>query len=216
MNKWRNTLAVERISTFDETFDKTLMRTLIIDNYDSFTFNLQHYLEAELKESVAVVRNDETSLNDISTYDQIVLSPGPGLPEEAGITLEVIRQFGSSKRILGVCLGHQAIGIAFGGHLENLATVHHGVSSNLHLTKNDYLWNDFPDGSSVGRYHSWVVSRKQLPQCLEILATDESGEIMALRHNVYDIRGVQFHPESIMTTHGKLLIRNWVRENSTT
>ncbi len=192
------------------------MRTLIIDNYDSFTFNLRHYLEAELKDSVAVVRNDETSLNDISTYDQIVLSPGPGLPEEAGITLEVIRQFGSSKRILGVCLGHQAIGIAFGGHLENLATVHHGVSSNLHLTKNDYLWNDFPDGSSVGRYHSWVVSRKQLPQCLEILATDESGEIMALRHNVYDIRGVQFHPESIMTTHGKLLIRNWVRENSTT
>ena len=192
------------------------MRTLIIDNYDSFTFNLRHYLEAELKESVAVVRNDETSLNDISTYDQIVLSPGPGLPEEAGITLEVIRQFGSSKRILGVCLGHQAIGIAFGGHLENLATVHHGVSSHLHLTKKDYLWNDFPDGSSVGRYHSWVVSRKQLPQCLEILATDESGEIMALRHNTYDIRGVQFHPESIMTTHGKLLIRNWVRENSTT
>ena len=215
MNKWRNTRAVERISTFDETFDKTSMRTLIIDNYDSFTFNLQHYLEAELKDSVAVVRNDETSLNDISTYDQIVLSPGPGLPEEAGITLEVIRQFGSSKRILGVCLGHQAIGIAFGGHLENLATVHHGVSSNLHLTKNDYLWNDFPDRSPVGRYHSWIVSRKELPQCLEILATDENGEIMALRHNAYDIRGVQFHPESIMTTHGKLLIRNWVRENST-
>jgi len=190
------------------------MRTLIIDNYDSFTFNLRHYLEAELNDSVAVVRNDSISLNEVGSYDQIVLSPGPGLPEAAGITLEVIRHFGSSKRILGVCLGHQAIGIAFGGSLENLKTVHHGVSSNLHLTKSDYLWNDFPDASAVGRYHSWVVSRNQLPQCLEILATDESGEIMALRHNAYDIRGVQFHPESIMTTHGKLLIRNWVRENS--
>lgn len=192
------------------------MRTLIIDNYDSFTFNLRHYLEAELNDSVAVVRNDIISLNEVGTYDQIVLSPGPGLPEAAGITLEVIKHFGSSKRILGVCLGHQAIGLAFGGNLENLETVHHGVSSSLRLTKNDYLWDDFPDASPVGRYHSWVVSRNQLPQCLEILATDESGEIMALRHNVYDIRGVQFHPESIMTTHGKLLIRNWVRENSAT
>ena len=191
------------------------MRTLIIDNYDSFTFNLQHYLEAEMNDSVTVVRNDAISTDEVGTFDQIVLSPGPGLPEEAGITMEVIRRFSASKRILGVCLGHQAIGLAFGGHLENLVTVHHGVSSNLHLTKSDYLWTDIPDASPAGRYHSWVVSRNSLPDCLEITATDESGEIMAIRHTDYDLRGVQFHPESIMTTHGRTFIRNWVREKST-
>lgn len=190
------------------------MRTLIIDNYDSFTFNLQHYLEAELNDAVTVVRNDKISLDEIAAFHQIVLSPGPGLPQDAGITMEVITHFAGSKRILGVCLGHQAIGLAFGGHLENLATVHHGVSSNLHITKSDYIWTNFPDSSPVGRYHSWVVSRKKLPDCLEITATDESGEIMAIRHTDYDIRGVQFHPESIMTTHGRTLIRNWVREKS--
>lgn len=192
------------------------MRTLIIDNYDSFTFNLQHYLEAELNEPVTVVRNNEITLEEVGTYDQLVLSPGPGLPSEAGITLEVIQHFATNKRILGVCLGHQAIALAFGGELENLETVHHGVSSNLCLTTNDYLWNEVPDASSVGRYHSWVVSRNSLPACLEITATDESGEIMALRHTRYDIRGVQFHPESIMTTHGRTLIRNWVREKRST
>jgi len=191
------------------------MRTLIIDNYDSFTFNLQHYLEAELNTAVYVVRNDEISLEEVEAFHQIVLSPGPGLPQEAGITMDVIKHFAGSKRILGVCLGHQAIGLAFGATLENLSTVHHGVSSNLSLSKNDYLWQGLPDNSLVGRYHSWVVSRNQLPDCLEILATDEAGEIMALRHRVYDIRGVQFHPESIMTTHGRSLIRNWVKENST-
>jgi len=192
------------------------MRTLIIDNYDSFTFNLQHYLEAELKESVPVVRNNAITLDEVGAFDQIVLSPGPGLPEEAGITMQVIRHFASSKRILGVCLGHQAIGLAFGGQLENLTTVHHGVSSGLHITKSDYLWSDFPNESPVGRYHSWVVSHNQLPKCLEITATDENGEIMALRHSTFDIRGVQFHPESIMTTHGRTLIRNWVKEKSNT
>ena len=191
------------------------MRTLIIDNYDSFTFNLQHYLEAEMNDSVTVVRNDAISPDEVATFDQIVLSPGPGLPEEAGITMEVIQRFSASKRILGVCLGHQAIGLAFGGHLENLATVHHGVSSSLRLTKSDYLWTDIPDASPVGRYHSWVISLNHLPDCLEITATDESGEIMAIRHTSYDIRGVQFHPESIMTTHGRTFIRNWVREKST-
>jgi anthranilate synthase component 2 len=191
------------------------MRTLIIDNYDSFTFNLQHYLEAEMNDSVAVVRNDAISTDEVGTFDQIVLSPGPGLPEEAGITMEVIRKFAGSKRILGVCLGHQAIALAFGGKLENLKTVHHGVSSGLLITKSDYLWTDIPNASPVGRYHSWVVSRNNLPDCLEIMATDENGEIMALRHSTFDIRGVQFHPESIMTTHGRTLIRNWVRDKST-
>ena len=191
------------------------MRTLIIDNYDSFTFNLQHYLEAELNDSVPVVRNDAITLDEVGAFDQIVLSPGPGLPEQAGVTLEVITHFASTKRILGVCLGHQAIGIAFGGKLENLKTVHHGVSSGLHITKSDYLWSDFPNASLVGRYHSWVVSNNGLPECLEIIATDENGEIMALRHSIFDIRGVQFHPESIMTTHGRTLIRNWVNEKRT-
>jgi anthranilate synthase component 2 len=190
------------------------MRTLIIDNYDSFTFNLQHYLEAELNDAVVVVRNNEISLDEVGNYDQIVLSPGPGLPEDAGITMEVIRQFADSKRILGVCLGHQAIGLAFGGRLVNLDTVHHGVSSHLYFTKNDYLWKAIPDASPVGRYHSWVVDAHQFPDCLEITATDESGEIMALRHTKYDIRGVQFHPESIMTAHGRMMIRNWVTGES--
>jgi anthranilate synthase component 2 len=192
------------------------MRTLIIDNYDSFTFNLQHYLEAELNDDVRVVRNDAISLGEVGQYDQIVLSPGPGLPQEAGISLEVIREYASSKRILGVCLGHQAIGLAFGGRLENLTSVHHGVSSSLQLTKSDYLWHEFPEASPVGRYHSWIVSKNQLPECLEIIATDESGEIMALRHRTFDIRGVQFHPESIMTSHGRTIIRNWVHEKRKT
>jgi anthranilate synthase component 2 len=186
------------------------MRTLIIDNYDSFTFNLQHYLEAELRDSVIVARNNEITVEEVGNFDQLVLSPGPGLPQEAGITMEVIRKFAGIKRILGVCLGHQAIGLAFGGQLENLSTVHHGVSSNLYLTTSDYLWTDIPNASPVGRYHSWVVGRNQLPNCLEIIATDVNGEIMALRHTAFDIRGVQFHPESIMTTHGRALIRNWV------
>lgn len=215
MNKCSNAASINRISTFDKYFDSGLMRTLIIDNYDSFTYNLQHYLEAELCSAVPVVRNDEITLDEVSTYDQIVFSPGPGLPKDAGIMMEIIKHFFDSKRMLGVCLGHQAIGLAFGAKLENLSTVHHGVSSNLHLTKTDYLWNEFPDTSPVGRYHSWVVSRNQFPDCLEILATDEAGEIMALRHRIHDIRGVQFHPESIMTTHGRQLIRNWVMGTDT-
>ena len=185
------------------------MRTIIIDNYDSFTYNLHHYLEAVLNESVLVKRNDEVSLEEISNFDNILLSPGPGLPEKAGITMDVLRHFSTSKRILGVCLGHQAIGVAFGGTLRNLATVHHGVSSNLRITRDDYLFANFPDMSPVGRYHSWVVSNEQFPECLEIIATDEAGEIMAIRHRQYDVRGVQFHPESIMTTYGKTIISNW-------
>jgi anthranilate synthase component 2 len=211
VDKLPNTLASKRISTFDKAIEPRQMRTLIIDNYDSFTFNLQHYLEAELNDHVAVMRNDKISLHEVEAYDQIVLSPGPGLPEEAGITMEVIRKFADRKRILGVCLGHQAIGLAFGGRLENLTTVQHGVTSSLCLTKDDYLWSEIPDASQVGRYHSWVVERNQLPDCLEVIATDEAGEIMAIRHTAFDIRGVQFHPESIMTTHGRKMIRNWIK-----
>jgi anthranilate synthase component 2 len=185
------------------------MRTIIIDNYDSFTFNLQHYLEGDLNESVPVKRNDEVSLEELESFNNIVLSPGPGLPQHAGITLAVLERFSATKRILGVCLGHQAIGMAFGGKLENLTTVHHGLSSRLNIVCDDYLFNNFPHSSAVGRYHSWVVSNEQFPACLEILATDEAGEIMAIRHRILDVRGVQFHPESIMTTYGRTLIRNW-------
>lgn len=185
------------------------MRTVIIDNYDSFTYNLQHYLEAVLEADVPVYRNDQIEISALAVFDNIVLSPGPGLPQHAGITMEVIHRFGSNKRILGVCLGHQAIGLAFGGSLKNLSTVHHGVSSSLQILQDDYLFENFPNESDVGRYHSWVVSNQQLPDCLEVLAIDEEGEIMALRHQEFDVRGVQFHPESIMTPHGKTLIRNW-------
>lgn len=185
------------------------MRTIIIDNYDSFTYNLHHYLEAELDAEVVVARNDEITLKELAEYGNIVLSPGPGLPENAGITLSIIERYADTKRILGVCLGHQAIAMAFGGTLRNLSTVYHGLASNLSITQPDYLLNDFPDASPVGRYHSWVVDHAKIPTCLEVLATDETGEIMAIRHRTLDIRGVQFHPESIMTTHGKTLIRNW-------
>jgi anthranilate synthase component 2 len=182
------------------------MRILIIDNYDSFTFNLQHYLEAELDASVTVVRNEADA------FDNLVLSPGPGLPEQAGITMSVIQAFKEKKRILGVCLGHQAIGQAFGASLENLQMVHHGVSSELHITKEDYLFEGIPNQTPVGRYHSWVINKTSVPDCMEVIATDEMGEVMAIRHKTLDIRGVQFHPESIMTLHGKSLIRNWITQ----
>jgi anthranilate synthase component II len=185
------------------------MQTVIIDNYDSFTYNLQHYLEAVLQEEVPVFRNDCIALDELEQYENIVLSPGPGLPADAGITMAVIDRFKEHKRILGVCLGHQAIALAFGGSLENLQTVHHGVASPLRIVQHDYFLSGFENESAVGRYHSWVVNKTDLPECLEVLATDEHGEIMALRHRSFDMRGVQFHPESIMTPHGKTLIRNW-------
>jgi len=188
------------------------MRILIIDNYDSFTFNLQHYLEAELDASVTVVRNDAMSLAEVDAFDSLVLSPGPGLPEQAGITMSVIQAFKEKKRILGVCLGHQAIGQAFGASLENLQMVHHGVSSELHIAKDDYLFDGIPNQTPVGRYHSWVINKTSIPDCMEVIATDEMGEIMAIRHKTLDIRGVQFHPESILSLHGKSLIRNWIMQ----
>lgn len=189
------------------------MRIVIIDNYDSFTFNLQHYLEGVLDTNVPVFRNDAISIDQLIEFDSIVLSPGPGLPKQAGITMAVIQRYSKTKRMLGVCLGHQAIGLAFGASLENLSHVHHGVASNLRIVQNDYLFNDFPNESPVGRYHSWVVSNHHFPECLEVLATDEAGQIMAIRHKEYDIHGVQFHPESIMTLHGKSLLRNWALYN---
>lgn len=186
------------------------MRLLIIDNFDSFTYNLHHYLSDIVQGPVDVVRNNAIRSEDISGYDGIVLSPGPGLPQQAGITLEVIHRWGSHKRILGVCLGHQAIGVAFNCKLHNLSTVFHGLSEPMNVTTRDYLFNGITSPCNVGRYHSWVIRRDSLSPELEILAEDNAGEIMAIRHKSLDIRGVQFHPESIMTCEGYRMLKNWV------
>lgn len=184
---------------------------LLLDNYDSFTYNLLHYLEQATDEAVVVKRNDEISLNEVDEYTSIVLSPGPGLPSEAGIMMEVIRNFGSSKPILGICLGHQAIGEVFGGKLENLDTVLHGVKRKVLVTKkNDRLFNGFPDDFTSGHYHSWVLTNEGLTNEIEITATDEAGNIMAISHKTFPLSGVQFHPESVMTENGLKLMCNWV------
>jgi len=191
------------------------MRILVFDNYDSFTYNLVHLVEKITHEKVDVYRNDEIPLSDVTVYDKIILSPGPGIPEEAGLLLPLIKQYASTKSILGVCLGHQAIGQAFGGTLTNLSTVYHGVATPIHI-KNDrpgrrsVLFNGLPDQLEVGRYHSWVVDSKNFPGELTITAVDENGYIMGLQHKEYDVQGVQFHPESVLTPQGETIMRNWL------
>ena len=188
-----------------------MAKILVFDNYDSFTYNLVHYVKKSGGHTVDVFRNDEISLDDVEKYDGIILSPGPGIPEEAGLLLPLIKRFYFSKRILGVCLGQQAIAVVFGGVLENLKTVYHGVASPIKINSNNhYLFNGLPKETLVGRYHSWVVSRKKLPSCFKVEAVDENGEIMALSHSSYDICGVQFHPESVLTPHGYTMIENWL------
>ncbi len=185
------------------------MKILILDNYDSFTYNLVQYIEEELGESVDVFRNDEIELDAVAAYDLIVLSPGPGLPADAGIMPALIQQYAREKVIFGVCLGHQAIGEAFGGALHNLAQVHHGVETEMQRTlTDDVLLDRVPGTFRAGRYHSWVIDPATLPAELEVTATDEGGGIMAMQHRQYPIFGVQFHPESIMTEHGRLMIKN--------
>ena len=182
---------------------------LVIDNYDSFVYNLVHYLE-ELDCKVTVRRNDELELEEIEKYDKILLSPGPGIPEEAGLLKKVISTYGSKKSILGVCLGQQAIGEVFGGKLINLTEVYHGVSSKIKLSVTDeFLYDQLETELEVGRYHSWVVD-KALPDCLEATSYDQNGQVMSLRHRDFDIRGVQFHPESVLTPQGKKMIANWI------
>lgn len=185
------------------------MRTVIIDNYDSFTYNLSHLVK-ELGTEVHVVRNDKFQLPDLSVFDKIILSPGPGIPSEAGLLLDVIRHYAGKKPILGVCLGHQAIGEAFGARLTNLKEVFHGVATPIRLTADDNLFKGLPSTIEVGRYHSWVVDRQQLPSCLEITAESEEGQIMALRHRQHNIHGIQFHPESVLTPNGKTIIKNFI------
>lgn len=187
-----------------------MKKIAVIDNYDSFTYNLVHYLE-DLDCEVTVYKNDQFELVDLEPYDKIILSPGPGIPDEAGLLKDVIRHFAPHKSILGVCLGQQAIGEVFGGQLENLPQVYHGVATPIKKTVVDEnLFDDFSDEFVVGRYHSWVVSNTNFPDQLEITAVDENNHIMALRHRIYDIKGVQFHPESILTPNGKQMLKNWI------
>lgn len=187
------------------------MKILVIDNYNSFTYNLVHYLENLTQQHVDVFRNDQISLDEVENYDNILLSPGPGVPEEAGICLDLIRRFAPTKSILGVCLGHQAIGEAFGGSLVNLDTVYHGVSTEIGVVApEDRLYNNIPGTFEVGRYHSWVVDRESLPECLKITSLDNRGLIMGLSHKEYDVKGVQYHPEFVLTQHGMQLLENWL------
>lgn len=185
------------------------MRLLIIDNYDSFTYNIVHAIRF-LGIEPEICRNDMIGIDDIERYDKIIISPGPGIPSEAGIVPEMLQRYATSKPILGICLGHQAIGERFGAKLKNLPNVYHGVKSTITVNLPDYIFDGLPDRLDVGRYHSWVVSKDGFPDCLEILATSPDGEIMALRHREHDIRGVQFHPESILTPEGINILRNWI------
>jgi anthranilate synthase component 2 len=186
-------------------------RILVFDNYDSFTYNLVHLVEKIMGQKVDVRRNDRIPLEDITAYDKIILSPGPGIPEEAGLLLPLIRQYASTKPILGVCLGHQAIGQAFGGRLVNLSTVYHGVATPVHILKNGGLFEGLSETLEAGRYHSWVVSDEGFPDELEVTARDDNNYIMGLRHRSLDVQGVQFHPESILTPQGEQLLKNWLK-----
>jgi anthranilate synthase component 2 len=217
------------------TKQKMTMRILVFDNYDSFTYNLVHLVEKIMRQKVDVYRNDQVPMEKIKEYDKIILSPGPGIPGEAGLLLPLIKEYASSKSILGVCLGHQAIGEAFGGKLVNLSEVYHGVatpvrvvsreSSNVSRESSDVngsnsrltshvsrgLFENLPEIFEAGRYHSWIVSDENFPEELEVTARDENNFIMALQHKAYDVQGVQFHPESVLTPRGEDILKNWLR-----
>jgi len=191
------------------------MKILVFDNYDSFTYNLVHIVEKIIDDAVTVVHNDSIAIEAINEFDKIVLSPGPGIPSEAGILIPLIKQYAPTKSILGVCLGHQAIGEAFGSGLYNLPSVFHGVSTPINLkdklVKPSTLFTNIPNKSLVGRYHSWVVPTENFPNELEVTAVDDYGNIMAMQHKVYDVQGVQFHPESVLTPCGEMLLGNWLQ-----
>lgn len=186
------------------------MKILILDNYDSFTYNLVHLVNELGYSDVSVFRNDKIALKDVEAYDKIILSPGPGIPSEAGLLLPLIKEYAGKKPILGVCLGHQAIAEAFGAELINLSEVHHGVASNIEILNSDNLFEGMGTALEVGRYHSWAVKRENLPPYLEVTAEDVEGQIMALSHKEYDVHGVQFHPESVLTPEGAKIILNFL------
>jgi anthranilate synthase component 2 len=197
------------------------MKVLVFDNYDSFTYNLVHLVEKILHQKVDVHRNDQIPLEKVADYDKIILSPGPGVPSEAGMLLPLIKEYAPKKSILGVCLGHQAIGEAFGGKLVNLSTVYHGVATpvkKVRLETSDVkreesdLFDGLPEQFEVGRYHSWIVSEEGFPKELEVTAKDEQGYIMGLQHKSFDVQGVQFHPESVLTPQGEVILRNWLKQ----
>ena len=186
-----------------------MIKVLVIDNYDSFTYNLVHYLE-DLGCEITVKRNDQLTLNEVEPFEKIVLSPGPGIPDEAGILKEIIKEYGPTKSILGVCLGQQAIGEVYGGKITNLVNVYHGVATKIDITVDDEsMFKDLNKTLEVGRYHSWVVD-PELPSELEATSFDENGQVMSLRHKIYDVKAVQFHPESVLTPSGKQMLDNWV------
>ncbi|HMU47076.1 MAG TPA: aminodeoxychorismate/anthranilate synthase component II [Chitinophagaceae bacterium] len=192
------------------------MRILVFDNYDSFTYNLVHLVEKIIHAKTEVYRNDQIELEKIKDFDKIILSPGPGIPKEAGLLLTLIKEYASSKSILGVCLGHQAIGEAFGGKLVNLKTVYHGIATPIMIQKAtghkvNNVFSNLPEKIEVGRYHSWIVSDDTFPEELEVTARDENNYIMGLQHRKYDVQGVQFHPESVLTPDGEIILRNWLK-----
>jgi anthranilate synthase component II len=186
------------------------MKILVYDNYDSFTYNLVHLVEHIMKQKVDVYRNDKLPMEKVALYDKIILSPGPGIPAEAGQLLELIGLYAPIKSILGVCLGHQAIGESFGGKLINLTKVFHGVATPINIKQGEDIFAGLPSSIEVGRYHSWVVSDDAFPAGLEITARDDQGLIMAMKHKTYDVTGVQFHPESVLTPDGEKMMRNWL------
>lgn len=185
-----------------------MKRVFVIDNYDSFTYNLVHYLE-ELDCEVTVKRNDQFNLHELEEYPLLLLSPGPGIPDESGLLKAAIERYAPSKKILGVCLGQQAIGEVFGAQLINLDKVYHGIATPVNITAEDVLFKDLPKNIEVGRYHSWVV-KTPLPASLEATSFDDQGQLMSLRHKTYDVRAVQYHPESVLTPHGKKMLKNWI------
>ena len=185
------------------------MKTIIIDNYDSFTYNLFGYIR-DLGFECSVVRNDKFEINYLNEFDKIILSPGPGIPSESGLLLDVIKEYAKKKPILGVCLGHQAIGQAFGANLKNLTEVYHGVDTKCNLLGNDYIFEGLDLEITVGRYHSWVVEKDGFPSTLEITAKSKDGLIMGLKHKEFDVHGIQFHPESVLTPNGKKILQNFL------
>ena len=190
------------------------MKILVFDNYDSFTYNLVHLVEKITHKRPDVFRNDQLPLEEVKRYDKIILSPGPGIPSEAGLLLPLVKEYAPTKSILGVCLGHQAIGEAFGGKLINLSTVYHGIATPIHtvagIENQSPLFKGLPPSIEVGRYHSWVISDEQFPGTLEVTARDDNNYIMALQHKSYDVQGVQFHPESVLTPKGETILKNWL------
>jgi anthranilate synthase component II len=189
------------------------MKILVLDNYDSFTYNLVHLIEKITGEEPSVFRNDKIALEEIEQFDKILLSPGPGLPSESGILMDVIQSYAPSKSIFGVCLGLQAMAEVFGGKLQNLSTVYHGVATEISVTEpTEIIFKGIPEKFAAGRYHSWVAEKSTLPECFTITAEDHEGLIMGIRHKSYDLSAVQFHPESILTAFGEVMLRNWLME----